>query len=200
MILLSFPIALAAPKSLPRKPPVPTAAWPCSQNWAGLSQNYIYHSRFFDTLIKLLSFRSWAQPGPHLPPSRSPSGLMGRTSSIGAYRGVKHSPSIASEIPLSALQLCRGGPFSPSDVSRLPLQSLPWAGSPPASPPSRAWAALACGSARVVGTESISEPGGWTNGLSELLSKSFRVGPLFLSCPEPGVGWGATLAVMGLTG
>lgn len=83
---------------------------------------------------------------------------LGRISGIGG-----HSPSMASEMLLSALQLCLGGPLSPGDVSRLPLQSLPWAGSPSASPPSRALAALAYGPARVMGMKSISEPGRGTN-------------------------------------
>lgn len=69
---------------------------------------------------------------------------------------------MASEMALSALQLGLGGPFSP-DVSRLPLQSLLWAGSPSASLPSRAWAALACKSARTMNARSHSEPGGWTH-------------------------------------
>lgn len=54
IIILFFTVALAAPRPS-RKPPVPTAARPCSQNWAGLSQDYIYHGHFFDVHIKLLS-------------------------------------------------------------------------------------------------------------------------------------------------
>lgn len=71
-----------------------------------------------------------------------------RAAELARYGGARYSPSIASDTPLSALQLCLGVPFSPGAVSRLPLQSLPWAGSPSASPPSRAWAALAYGPAR----------------------------------------------------
>lgn len=54
ILILSFPVALAAHKAS-RKPPVPAAAWPCGQNQARLSQDYIYHGHFFDANIKLLS-------------------------------------------------------------------------------------------------------------------------------------------------
>lgn len=87
--------------------------------------------------------------------------VVGSVGRVGGDGGTGHLPSIASEMALSALQLGLGGPFSP-DVSRLPLQSLLWTGSPSASPPSRAWAALACKSARIMNEKSHSEAGGWT--------------------------------------
>jgi hypothetical protein len=74
---------------------------------------------------------------------------VGSAGRVGGEGSTGHSPSIASEMALSALQLGLGGPFSP-DVSRLPLQSLLWVGSPSASsPPSRAWAAFAYKSAKM---------------------------------------------------
>lgn len=76
LILFSGPSSLPwQPPGPSRKPPVPTAALPCSQNWARLSQGYIYHNHFFDANIKLLSSRS---PARSLPAPQEPAWPDGR--------------------------------------------------------------------------------------------------------------------------
>lgn len=135
VIILSFPIALAAPKP-PRDPPVPGSL--ALQAELGRA-DAVYCGHFFDINVKLLSPCSWAQPCPPLP---SGAGMaLGRISGIDGYGVGTHLPwhlrchclccSSASGAPFPPgmcpgcrCSLCRG--LGPRLLPQLPEPWQPW--------------------------------------------------------------------------